>query len=194
LECSSITVKVKALKKLKHLSSIRKGTWKAIGSTPTVDKLKLYIAMELKSEGFSTVVFDKLIDAHGWKVKVHVYCEDELGLCVAIYCVNSPRQVKPKEISGIVELIRQNVEGCEVALAFPMALLPKAKVLIGLTSRVYMLDEDGRVWVHYPWSVYDKASSKHLDHENLEDDACTQDFEPFECMLERTQMRPFYVV
>jgi len=162
-------------------------------TNPTMSQLKLSVALELKSEGFSTIVFDKLIDVCGRRIKVHVYCEDELGLRVAVYCINSIGQVRPNEISSIVELIRQNVDDCEVALAFPMALFPKAEVLIGLTSRVYMLDEGGRVWVHYPWSVHSRASSVQLDHENLEDDVCAQDFEPFEGTLERTQMQPFYV-
>jgi hypothetical protein len=60
--------------------------------------------------------------------------------------------VKPNNILDIVDLIGRGIKDCEAALAFPLALLPKAKVLIGLTRRVYLVDDEGRVWVHHPWS------------------------------------------
>ncbi|MDW8024235.1 MAG: hypothetical protein RMJ15_11000 [Nitrososphaerota archaeon] len=123
------------------------------GLFPTMNQLKLCIAMELKSEGFSTVVFDKLLEVYDRRIKVHVYGEDELGLRIAVYCVNRPCHVKPNEILDIVNLIRSGIEDCDVALAFPLVMLDRAKVLIGLTSKVYMIDDDGKVWVHHLWNI-----------------------------------------
>ncbi|MEM3640569.1 MAG: hypothetical protein QXH37_01410 [Candidatus Bathyarchaeia archaeon] len=53
-------------------------------STPTMNQLKLAIATELKSEGYNIVMFDKPIEACGRRIIAHVYCEDNLGLRIAV--------------------------------------------------------------------------------------------------------------
>jgi hypothetical protein len=162
------------------------------GPRLTINQLKLSIAMELKCEGYSTVIFDKLIEACGRKIRVHVYCEDELGLRMAVYCINKSSQIKPHEIFDIVELVRNGVEDCDVALAFPLALLPKAQVLIGLTTRVYTLDDYGRVWIHYPSNnIHRKTSWIDQDLTNPEAD---EGIEALNGFVATTQMRLSYVV
>lgn len=163
-----------------------------ISFTPTLNQLKLSIAMELKSEGYSTIVFDKLIETCGRIVRAHVYCEDELGLRMAVYCINKPSQVRPNEILDVIELIKSSVEDCDVALAFPLTLLRKAEVLIGLTGKVYMLDSDGRVWIHYHWNgMHDKAMGAPL---NFVNSRAEEDSEALNGRVEITQMRLPYVV
>ncbi|MBS7659644.1 MAG: hypothetical protein QXQ94_11560, partial [Candidatus Bathyarchaeia archaeon] len=40
---------------------------------------------------------------------------------------------------------------CEVTLVFPLSLLSRASAIIGMTSRIFAVDHEGRVWVHYPF-------------------------------------------
>ncbi|MEM1666171.1 MAG: hypothetical protein QXW12_02340 [Nitrososphaerota archaeon] len=53
------------------------------------------------------------------------------------------------KVFEVVDIISRG--GYEAALAFLLNLLNKATEVIGLTRRVFMVDQDGRVWVHYPW-------------------------------------------
>lgn len=160
-------------------------------STPTMNQLKLAIATELKSEGYNIVMFDKPIEACGRRTIAHVYCEDNLRLRIAVYCINRPSQVRPDEILDTIELIKNSVEDCDVALAFPLALLPKARVLIGLTSRVYILDDDGRVWVHYPLNgMHGNVAWAPLGHI---DPKLDEDSEAPSSSIEATHMRLPYI-
>lgn len=122
------------------------------GHTLTLNQIKLAVAMELKADGYSTIVFDRVLNYSDRKFKVHVYCEDELGQQLAVYCLNKPCQVKPNDVLDIINAIGNEVMDCDVAIAFPTSLLPKAEVLIDMTSSVFMVDDSGRVWVHHPWS------------------------------------------
>jgi hypothetical protein len=114
----------------------------------SISQLKLAVALELKAEGYDTIIFDRVISAHGRKMKVHVYCEDEVGTRIAVLCLNKSEDLKPGEVFETVEFIESHIEDCRVALALPIALLPRACEIIGLTGRVYLVDFEGRVWVH----------------------------------------------
>lgn len=157
----------------------------------TMNQLKLAVAMELRYEGYNKIVFDKIIEVNNRKIQIHVYCEDELESRVAVYCVNRADRIRPNDIMDIVDLIGRGVEDCDVAIAFPLILLPKAKILIGLTRKVYLLDNDCRVWVHYPWNVIRKEIP--WVHLNAADIESKEDFEVFDNQAARTQMRLSYV-
>jgi len=118
------------------------------GNNISISQLKLAVALELSVEGYDTIVFDRIISAHGRKMKVHVYCEDEIGTRVAVLCLNKSEELKPSEVFEAIEFIESHIEDCRVALALPIALLPRAGDIIGLTGRVYLVDFEGRVWVH----------------------------------------------
>ncbi|MEM1542973.1 MAG: hypothetical protein QXV82_10120 [Ignisphaera sp.] len=121
-----------------------------------INQIKLAVATELRLEGYSTIIFDKIIEGCGRKVRIHVYCEDDLGMGEAVYCVNETHGMNLEEVSDVIKLIKAGLAkdevDCTVSLAFPLSLLRKASALIRLVPKVYMVDEDGRVWVHYPWS------------------------------------------
>jgi hypothetical protein len=156
-----------------------------------MNQLKLAIAMELRFEGYNKILFDRIVEVDGQKIQIHVYCEDPLESRVAVYCVNRADQIRPNNIMDIVDLIERGVDDCDVALAFPLSLLPKAKILIGLTRKVYLLDDDGRVWVHYPCNdLHKRTSCANLSSASVEG---SEDYEMIDGQTE-TQMRLSYVV
>ena len=172
-----------------------RGGGRKLRLTLTLSQIKLAVALELRAEGFETVVFDRVVEFGGRKVRVHVLCEDEDGVRLAVYCIHRANLMDPHEVFAAINAIRNGIEECTVALAFPLVLLPRASPIIGMTSRVFMVDSKGRVWNHYPWQgsrlieVFREAEEALLERE--ED----------ECMLtikgQSTQMRglnPFYII
>jgi len=172
-----------------------RGGGRKLRPTLTLSQIKLAVALELRAEGFETVVFDRVVEFGGRKVRVHVLCEDEDGVRLAVYCIHRANLMDPHEVFAAINAIRNGIEECTVALAFPLVLLPRASPIIGMTSRVFMVDSEGRVWNHYPWQgsrlieVFREAEEALLERE--ED----------ECMLtikgQSTQMRglnPFYII
>ncbi|MEM3588169.1 MAG: hypothetical protein QXO71_12725 [Candidatus Jordarchaeaceae archaeon] len=126
-------------------------TSKNSGSTLTLNQLKLAVALELRSEGYENIVFDKVIECFGRKIRIHIFAEDELGSRIAVHCVNRTADMNPRAIFDLIHSIRSNVEDCEVTLVFPLSLLSRASAIIGMTSRIFAVDHEGRVWVHYPF-------------------------------------------
>jgi len=118
-------------------------------SSLTLSQIKLSVALELKAEGYENVFFDEVVEFKGRRAKAHVFCEDEDGFCLAVYCINRADLIRVDKVFEVVDIISRG--GYEAALAFPLNLLNKATEVIGLTRRVFMVDQDGRVWVHYPW-------------------------------------------
>jgi len=111
--------------------------------------LKLAAALELRSEGYSRISFDRPIESCVGKVRIHVLGEDELGLRMAVYCINREHELDPNEVLDIVTAIQQNIgDDGDVAIAIPINLLDKAREIFGFTPRVFLIDYEMRVWVH----------------------------------------------
>ncbi|MEM3640570.1 MAG: hypothetical protein QXH37_01415 [Candidatus Bathyarchaeia archaeon] len=63
--------------------------------------------------------------------------------------------------------------------------------MIGLTSKVYMLDDGGRVWVHYPWNgLQGNFAWAPLGHT---DPKLDEDSEIASSSIEATHMRLPYI-
>lgn len=121
----------------------------------TMNQLKLSIALELRSEGFNKVFFDREVEAFGRKVKVHVLAEDELGGCLAVICVNRVGGLDPVSLSDAVEVVQRALgEDADVAIAMPINLLNKAKEIFGITRKMFLVDGELRVWTHLRDNAY----------------------------------------
>ncbi|MCX8153614.1 MAG: hypothetical protein N3E52_04180 [Candidatus Bathyarchaeota archaeon] len=133
----------------------------SMGLSPTMTQLKLSIAMELRSEGYSKVFFDKVIEAFGRKARVHVLAEDELGCSLAVICMNKPGELDLGGLSDAVEVVQRSLgEDGEVAIAIPVGLLGKARKIFGITRKVFLVDEELRVWTH----LCDRAYTGMIKH------------------------------
>jgi len=120
-------------------------------STVPISKnaLKLAAALELRSEGYSRISFDRPIESCIGKVYIHVLGEDALGFRIAIYCINKAQELNPNRVLDIVTEIQQDIgDDGDVAIAIPINLLDKAKEIFGFTPRVFLIDHEMRVWVH----------------------------------------------
>lgn len=160
--------------------------------TFTLNQLKLSVAAELRAAGYTRIKFDHVVEACGIRVKVHVLDEDEISVRLAVYCISDSSKADPYDLLGRIKVINAEIEDCEVALAFPIALLPKIEVLIGLTKRFYMVDDSGMVWVHYPCDTTRKENGDMaippgmLGSEETEQNIADKP-------VENAQMRLFYV-
>jgi len=111
--------------------------------------LKLAAALELRSEGYSRISFDRPIESCVGKVRIHVLGEDELGLRMAVYCINREHELDPNEVLDIVTAIQQSIgDDGDVAIAIPITLLNKAEEIFGMTPKVFLVDAGMRVWVY----------------------------------------------
>ncbi|MGB9959863.1 MAG: hypothetical protein ACPLKQ_05020 [Candidatus Bathyarchaeales archaeon] len=127
---------------------------------PTMNQLKLAIALELKAEGYSAIIFDKVIETKKGKVRVHVFGEDTLGV-LAVVCINRLEQLNLSSLVDSVEGIQQVLgEDGDVAIAMPMHLINKADDIFGITGKVYLVDNAFRVWTH----LCDNAYTKMIKH------------------------------
>jgi hypothetical protein len=118
--------------------------------------LKLAVALELRSEGYSRISFDRPIESCVGKVRIHVLGEDELGLRMAVYCISREHELNPNDVLDIVTAIQQSIsDDGDVAIAIPIDLLEKAGEIFGMTPKVFLVDYDMRVWVytHYHGGV-----------------------------------------
>jgi len=128
---------------------------------PTMSQLKLAIAMELRAEGFYKVVFDEVVEDGGRKVRVHVLGDDEVGLRLAVICINRADRLVVGSLADDVEAVQRALgEDCEVTIAIPITLLDKAGEIFGITSRIFLLDTEYRVWTHACDSAYTKMVKK----------------------------------
>jgi hypothetical protein len=118
-------------------------------ASTSLDTLKLSVALELKLEGYTHIAFDKVIDINSTKARVHVLAEDELGLSLAVICINRPGNLDPNALLDLVSVLQRKLgEDCEVAVAIPLTLLNKAADIYGLTPRIFLVDDRLRVWIH----------------------------------------------
>jgi len=169
-----------------------RGGGRKLRPTLTLSQIKLAVALELRAEGFETISFDRVVEFGGRKVRVHVLCEDEDGVRLAVYCIHRANRMDPHEVFAAINAIRNGIEDCTVALAFPLALLPRASPIIGMTSRVFMVDSKGRVWNHYPWQgsrlidVFREAEENLLKGEEEDED-------PPAIVDQGTRPRVFYI-
>jgi len=169
-----------------------KGDKRKLRPTLTLSQIKLAVALELRAEGFETVVFDRVVEFGGQRVRVHVLCEDEDGFCLAVYCVNRAELMKVERVFEVVNIMSRC--GYDVAIAFPLTLLERAAEIIGMTNRVFMVDSEGRVWIHYPLlgsrivEVFRETKEAIMDKEGDEEAPTTEN--------QGTQLRnlsPFYI-
>jgi len=111
--------------------------------------IKLAVALQLRSEGYDEIAFDKPIDTCVGRVYIHVLAEDPLELKVAVYCINKVEEINPNRLLDIVTAIQQIIgDDGDVAIAMPINLLSKAGQIFGMTPRVFLVDYEMRVWVY----------------------------------------------
>lgn len=159
--------------------------------TLTIDQIKLGVAFELKCEGYDYIVFDRIVECNGRRIRVHVYCEDEFGSRLAVYCINKVAHMDPGAVFTIINSIRESIDDCEVALAFPVNMLRRASQIIGLAAKVFAVDEDDRVWIHYPFE--DTRLTKVL-REAFEEVGGDEDDKSISIIgSQTTRLRPFYI-
>jgi|GEM_PF-2698208 len=151
--------------KSQHRVISNKCTKRTTAAMP-LNELKLAIALELKLEGYTYITFDKVVDIDYAKARVHVLAEDELGLSLAVICINRSENLDPNTLLDLVSDVQRKLgEDCEVAIAIPLALLDKAADVFGFTPRMFMVDNKFRVWVHYGrHGVTDEIRSNLLSH------------------------------
>jgi hypothetical protein len=116
-----------------------------------VETLKLAVAFELYLEGYDTVVFNRTVKSGDNRVRVHVFARDTLGSCVAVYCIHRPEQAGQEHLQSVVCTIVDGVgDDCQIAIAIPINLMAAVSEIAEHVYRIYMVDEDGRVWLHDP--------------------------------------------
>jgi len=124
------------------------------GKSIALDALKLAVALELRLQGYTHITFNEPIRTCNGQVLVHVFGEDDLGLSIAVYCINRPEKLNPGKLMDIVEAIQRKIgpDG-DVVLALPVDLLEKVDNIYGLTPKLFIVDRNLRVWVN----TYDRA-------------------------------------
>ena len=116
-----------------------------------VETLKLAVAFELYLEGYDTVVFNRTVKSGDNRVRVHVFARDTLGSCVAVYCIHRPEQAGQEHLQSVVCTIVDGVgDDCRIAIAIPINLMYVVNEVAEHVYRIYMVDENGRVWIHDP--------------------------------------------
>lgn len=120
--------------------------------------LKLAVALELKAEGYKHIKFDKIVESNCSKVKIHVLGEDELGIRLAVLCINRLEGLNISGLTEAVEVVQRAIgEDGDVAIAIPIVLLEKANDIFDVTDRVFLVDTEYRVWTYSSDSAYTKV-------------------------------------
>ena len=113
--------------------------------------MKLSVALDLCLEGYDSVMFTRCIKAGRKHVRVHVFAEDTLGSRVAVYCIHRPEQAGRNHLQDVVYTIVDGLgDDCQIAIAIPINLMDVVNGVAEHVYRIYMVDENGRVWVHDP--------------------------------------------
>lgn len=112
--------------------------------------LKLAVALQLKIEGYETVVFNKDIKTGSKSVVLDVFGEDYVGSTIAVYCVTKAKKAEERHLNDVACAILDGLgEDCLIAFAYPLKLISLVRNAIGLANRIYLIDGEGRVWCHY---------------------------------------------
>jgi len=140
------------------------------GRNIPLTSIKLNVALELKAEGYTHIEFDRVVELNDLKTKIHVFGEDELGVRLAVLCINKPEKLDVGVLADAVEAIQRVIgEEGDVALAIPIGLLEKSRDIFGITNRVFLVDWENRVWSH----SCDNAYIKMIKHAMLMQHECT---------------------
>jgi hypothetical protein len=134
------------------MKKVRKSSHRSveIGAKP-MEVMKLSVALNLCLEGYDEVTFNKRFGTGSRQVCVHVFAEDTVGSKVAVYCISRTELAKRDSLVDVVYRIADYVDGdCQIAVAIPLRLLNMVHEIKDVVYRIYMVDEDGRVWVHDP--------------------------------------------
>ena len=156
----------------------------------SLNSIKLAVNLELKLEGLTYICFDSVVDANGTKVPVNVFAEDELSMCVPMWCVTEASEMRQDRLAIAFDLIgRRLSEDCAIAVAIPLSLIGKVDGLTGFTYRIYIMDDAGKVWVHDAGRPCASAGFTWKSMEELEEEPREP---PKDASLERLN-RPFYI-
>jgi len=127
------------------------GRFKDAGKHITLETMKLSVALDLCLEGYDIVMFNRCIKTGRKHVRVHVFAEDTVGLRVAVYCIHRPEQAGRDHLQDVVYTIVDGLgDDCQIAIAIPINLMDVVNGVAEHVYRIYMVDENGRVWVHDP--------------------------------------------
>lgn len=134
----------------------RKANTTARSSRHISEGMKLAVALQLRVEGYEHVVFNNVVKVWGKSVVVDVFAEDCLGSMVAVYCVNRADEAEEGHLNDVALTILEGLgEECLIAFAYPLRLVGLVRSAIGLANRIYMIDDEGRVWRHDPGRPHD---------------------------------------
>lgn len=115
------------------------------------ETMKLAIGLQLRVDGYETVVFNKDVKAGSKSVVVDVFAEDCLGNMIAVYCVTRADKAEEKHLNDVACAILDGLgEECLIAFAYPLRFIKLVKNAIGLANRIYLVDNYGRIWCHDP--------------------------------------------
>jgi hypothetical protein len=127
------------------------GRFKDAGKHITLETMKLSVALDLCLEGYDSVMFNRCIKAGRKHVRVHVFAEDTVGSRVAVYCIRRPEQAGRNHLHDMVCTIVDGLgDDCQIAIAIPINLMYVVNEVAEHVYRIYMVDENGRVWIHDP--------------------------------------------
>jgi len=115
------------------------------------EAVKLAVALQLRSEGYETVTFNRIVKDRGRSIVIDIFAEDCLGSQVAVYCVFSAHEAKEENLNDVaLAIVDEFGEECLIAFAFPLRLIGLVGNAIGLAHRIYVVDKACRVWCHDP--------------------------------------------
>jgi len=133
----------------KHNSFVKKRVASEGKKRIGIKALKLAVALSLKLDGYDIVEFDKLIEFGGQKIRIGIFAEDFIGCRIAVWCISRASDLKSNRMALALDLMGKALgEDCTVAVAIPISLINYVDELIGLTYRIYRVDETGKVWLH----------------------------------------------
>lgn len=152
------------------------------------ESARLAIALQLKIEGFEIVVFNRAVEAGENSIIVDVFAEDCLGSRMAVYCISSAKEAEEGYLNDVAcSILDEFGEDCLIAFAYPLRLIRFVGNAIGLANRIYLIDDEGRVWLHEPLRLYADAKfawrpiemtekEVRLDERNLSKNLVERDF------------------
>lgn len=104
-------------------------------------------ALGLKVEGYEHVAFDSVIDADGKRIRVHVFANDAISSCAAVFCMHKAEEVESGQLAKDVDSIGNHLN-CILAVAIPTPLMDLTYKIANLVSGTYPVDVMTTAWVH----------------------------------------------
>lgn len=134
-----------------HQNSGRRIVNRTCRKSVDVETMKLAVAFELYLEGYDTIVFNRTVKKGNNRVRIHVFAKDTVGSRVAVYCIHRPEQAGRNHLQDVVYTIVDGLgDDCQIAIAVPINLMDVVNEAAEHVYRIYMVDENGRVWIHDP--------------------------------------------